>query len=221
MFQKILFFIWVFTSFSNMLTSSESKTTIIIKPEMVEKINPMIAAASSNQTFLFTKGTYILKKGLLIQNKSYLKFRAEKDTFLILNDMDSSVFQISESDNIEISGFHAKHRNPLMPNETCNGAVIYVVSSHDITLLDLELNGSGMEGVTISSSTSVFIRNSWIHHNSVAGILLERFADHIFIENNKFEHNPIHTKSTFLEDTEWNKYIHFKNNKYDAKPVKN
>ena len=192
---------------------------INITPQMSNQLTQILENAKPYQSFHFQRGDYLIKKGLTIHHKSFLKLEAEKDVFIILDNMQDAVLWILNSDNIDISGFHIRHRMPVSKKEVCVGSVVFIHASHDIILNHLELNGSGTEGVFLYNSMSVMIKNSWIHNNTKTGIFFNKFVDHIFIENNTFENNPLNISGNLYEKNEWKKYVHLKNNKFDKNPV--
>lgn len=203
----------------NIFPLKNKAAAITVNPKQGDEIIKIINGLSAHESVLFKKGTYYISGPIQIQNKSFIKLRGEEGVFLILNNINSSVMEINQSDNVEITGLHIRHRRPISPHEVCNGAVVYVQNSHDIYFSHLELNGSGTKGMVIDFSTSISLISSWIHDNSVAGVELNNFVDNIRLENNRFENNPEHLASNFLKDSEWNRYVKMKNNYYDAAKV--
>jgi len=192
--------------------------TIYIYPNQVEHLNELIKTAPPASKIFFKPGVYKLSDGIDIDDKHNLQLVASGDVYFVLQVLYGPVIWITDSDNISLEGFHAKHRRPRNKGESCVGAVIFIHDSHDIMLKNLELNGSGTEGVLIDSSISVSITDSYIHSNTVAGISIEDFADNIFINNNRFENNPVHFTSNYLRDDEWDRYLKIENNTFDIPP---
>lgn len=198
-------------------SSKRGEPTIFIDPSMTSQINEIIKKAKPGSTIRFQKGIYKTRNAIYISKKSDLTISANPGVYFILNDIEGAVFSIINSDHIILKGFHAKHRQAARPGEVCSGIVIGIHRSHDIELRDLELNGSGTVGVYISNSVSVFVRDSHIHSNTVSGMTLASFLDHIVVENNHFENNPVDFKVFSLERDQWSKYITLKNNRFDSK----
>lgn len=179
-------FFFIFFTVSNV-----SAKTILIKPGVNSKeINEHIEKMIAGDTLLFQQGVYHLKKTIVIRKKSGITIDSKGKVELILDRKDSVVFYIHDSNNIVIHGLKARHERPIRPGEFCIAGVVFISGSHDILLENLELNGSGTHGVEIISSASVTVKNSYLHHNSVAAIGLYKSVGNILIENTRANDNP-------------------------------
>ena len=175
------------------------------------KLNEVIKDMRPGTTLQFAPGVYQLEATIKIEKKSGIIIEGD-GAELVLNKNDSVVFWISNSDNIVLRGFIARHEIPIKPGERCMAGVIYIGGSHDISLENLELNGSGTHGLQIQSSASVTLKDSWLHHNSVAALGIYRAVDNISIENNRADNNP-QWLETNLSEEELTRFVVFQGNK--------
>ncbi|MES0491542.1 MAG: right-handed parallel beta-helix repeat-containing protein [Leptospirales bacterium] len=189
--------------------------TINVGPKDAGRLNDIIKKAPARSKIVFRKGTYHFTKPIRITSKSHLNLQAQEGVYFILDNLHLSVLRIGSSDNIKLSGFHIRHRKPVSKEEYCYGQVITISRSHDLELTNLELNGSGTVGVHIYSGSSITIKDSWFHHNSIAGIWMLSFVDNIVIQNNRFDNNPVHIKTRRSGSHEWKKYATLDGNTFD------
>ncbi|MES0491874.1 MAG: right-handed parallel beta-helix repeat-containing protein [Leptospirales bacterium] len=196
-----------------LMTLAPSGKIISINPDQTEQINSIIKKAEAGDTIHFTAGKYITKTSISIRNKKNLKIVGEDGTEFILNDMHDVVFFIYESDNISVKNIKARHAIPRQPGGKCSGGVIAVFYSHDIEIINSELNGSGTLGVDIGYSSNVRIVGSYLHHNTVAGVALRGIIDGIIIENNHIVNNP-KAIDTDLTKEQLEKYVVMRNNNF-------
>ena len=188
--------------------------TFHVKPDMADQINSIIQNAKPYDTIYFDSGKYMLNQTIYIQKKYFLAFIADEKSEFILKDEKSVVFAVYNSDNILLKNIKARHIKPIYLGQYCSGAVVSIFSSHDIEIINTELNGSGTIGVDIANSLSVRISASYLHHNTVAAISLDGFVDGIIIENNRIVNNPKFLETMLTKD-QLEKYTVFENNKFE------
>lgn len=179
-----------------------------VYPKEAARIGRVIERAAPGDTIYFGAGRYYTRNTIYIIQKRGLLLKAHPKAYFVLNNLDGAVFAIEESDNIALEKIRASHREPIRPGEVCSGAVISVRESHDISIVDADLNGSGTMGLAIENSVNVSISNSRLHGNSVAAIGLYGFVDGISIVDNIFSNNPQLFDTTLTED-EMARLIHF------------
>ena len=208
--QNISFFIIVIFA----AIPSAFAGTFHIKPNMTDQINLMIENANPGDTIYFDSGKYMLSHTIFIHKKHSLTLIAGENSEFILKDKKTIVFLISSSDNILLKNIKARHIKPIYPGQYCSGEVVSVYESHDVEIINAELNGSGTIGVDITNSLNIRISDSYLHHNTVAAISLTGLTDGIIIENNRIINNPKFLETKLTKD-QLEKYVVFKNNTFE------
>ncbi len=172
-------------------TSGQTSEPVFVSPGISSgEVNGIIQKMKPGEKLVFRAGSYRFERTIGIREKSSIVIEGQGKVEIILDKKDSVVFYITGSDNTEIRNISARHETPIQPGVFCTAGVVLINTSHDILLEKLELNGSGTHGVEIFRATSVTVRDSYLHHNSVAAIGLYRPLDHIQIQNIKADHNP-------------------------------
>ncbi|MES0491586.1 MAG: right-handed parallel beta-helix repeat-containing protein [Leptospirales bacterium] len=207
----IVIFFSIFISFFAAAAYGFASNSYHVKPgASSEEIMAIVQKMKPGDTLYFQPGLYKIKETISIREKSEITIAGQKGSEVVLDKKDAVVFYISRSDNIVIRGMKARHEEPIHPGEFCTAGVLIISYSHDILVENMELNGSGTHGVEIASSTSVTVRKSYLHHNSVAALGLYNPVDNILIQNIKADNNPkfVDTNIFDLEAV-----VTFKNNK--------
>ncbi|MGL5509748.1 MAG: hypothetical protein ACRC2J_12320 [Microcoleaceae cyanobacterium] len=190
-----------------------------LNPSKPTQIYNAINRAKAGDYIILQKGTYKLPKTIEISEKENLTIIGEDGTKILLDDLDSAVFWVSNSQNINFVNISARHRTPPDINQVCTGAVITLVDSQNINIKDSELDGSGVIGVTIIRSNNILIANSFIHDNTEAGLeIIEDMANtvnNIIVSNSRLVNNPQIIK-TNLSSTAIAQKVKFLNNTCQA-----
>lgn len=190
-----------------------------LNPSKPTQIYNAIDRAKAGDYIILQKGTYKLPKTIEISEKENLTIIGEDGTKIVLDDLDSAVFWVSNSKNINFVNISARHLTPPDINQVCTGAVITLVDSQNINIKDSELNGSGVIGVTIIRSSNILIANSFIHNNTEAGLeIIEDMANtvnNIIVSNSRLVNNPEIIK-TNLPTTAIAQKVKFLNNTCQA-----
>ena len=186
-----------------------------LNPSKPTQIYNAINRAKAGDYIILQKGTYKLPKTIEISNKENLTIIGEDGTKILLDDLNSAVFWVSNSKNINFVNISARHRTPPDINQVCTGAVITLVDSQNINIKDSELDGSGVIGVTIIRSNNILVANSFIHDNTEAALeIVEDMANtvnNIIVSNSRLVNNPQIIK-TNLSSTAIAQKVKFLNN---------
>ncbi|KAB2931121.1 MAG: hypothetical protein F9K24_14295 [Leptonema illini] len=162
------------------------RRTYSVTVAQVKDLQRVINAAMPGDTIQLQAGVYRIDRPLKLKEKSYLTMRAVPDVEILVSDPYAPVFELIRSDHVQLIGFRARHEVLAM----CSAAVIDIVSSRNIVLQHLELNGSGAYAVEISGSRDILIEHNYLHSNSNAAFRAWSSLENVVIRFNRIENNP-------------------------------
>lgn len=152
--------------------TTQSKASWPKPPRKSLDIQGLINKAQDNSTVTIPFGEYRLAKGLKIKNKKNLTLTCRPGTRILVEDTDTNVLSIHESDGVQIENLYLRHLKPLEEHE-CHGVVVRVKDSTDTKIVNCELNGCGAIGVVGYDSNALLIRNCFVHHNTFNAFYFE------------------------------------------------
>jgi parallel beta-helix repeat protein len=94
---------------------------------------------------------------------------------------------IRVGEGISLYNMHAKH-GEWLEEYVCNGAVVSVLGSRRVEIVDCELNGCGAMGISLEDSQEIDIVGCLIQHNSFAAIYIYN-TDSVYIIHSKILDN--------------------------------
>jgi parallel beta-helix repeat protein len=156
--------------------------TYIVYPYSQETIQDVIDKTGSFDDIIIKEGIYTISESLSISGKSGLTVMAEGEVWILSIDIYMNVIDITDSEEIMISNIKARHKEPLEEYE-CQGSVLYIENSRDISIFGCELNGSGAVGINLYSSDNIFISGCYIHQNSWTALNISDCGNITIYEN--------------------------------------
>ncbi len=129
-------------------------------------------ASVDGDTILITAGTYEYDESLVLNRLADVVILGEEGTELICNSSLDNVIWINSCDRILVSGLSMRHADPG-EDSRCDGNVIGIDSSNDITVMNCEINGCGAVGVYIVACGEITLLDNFIHGNSAWAVQLE------------------------------------------------
>lgn len=139
----------------------------LVVGEGEEYSNPCEAfqASADGDTIMITAGIYEYDESLILNRLADVVILGEEGSELICNSSSDNVIWLNSCDRILLSGLSMRHADPG-EDSRCNGNVIGMDSSDDITVMNCEINGCGAVGVYITSCGDVSLLDNFIHGNS-------------------------------------------------------
>jgi parallel beta-helix repeat protein len=174
--------------------------TYIVYPYSQETIQDVIDKTGSFDDIIIKEGIYTISESLSISGKSGLTVMAEGEVWILSTDIYMNVIDITDSEEIMISNIKARHKEPLEEYE-CQGSVLYIENSRDISIFGCELNGSGAVGINLYGSDNIFISGCYIHQNSWTAINISE-CRHISIYENTIVDNAAFLSAYGVENIE-------------------
>lgn len=161
-----------------MITGCSSSQTMQFKsrenPNLAQRtdnLQALIDQTPDNTTLRIVKGKYIINQGLVIKGRVGLSVIAEPGTAILLTNLEQDVLTIEGSKHISLFNVLMRHHTPLTEYR-CEGGVIRIDDSKDITIANSELNGCGAVGVSAQNTQSLTIEHCYIHNNSFNALYL-------------------------------------------------
>ncbi len=156
-----------------------------------ETLQEAIGMAMPGDKILIAGGTYKTKKPIEITRKSNLTIEGQEDVWLLCDDVNVDVINITFSKNVKLVSLKARHKKPLKEYQ-CHGSVVNIANSSNIHIEGCELNGCGAIGVYASNSSKIIITKNYIHKNSFTALYLTHST------NVKITHNRIMNNKSFI-----------------------
>ncbi|GMT49038.1 MAG: hypothetical protein IEMM0008_0577 [bacterium] len=179
---KLIFISVLFTLLCNV---SFGKTIHVLPGG--DTLQQTIEKAVSGDKILISEGTYETKKPIEITRKSNLTIEGQGNVWLLCDDVNVDVINISFSKNIKLVNLKARHKKPLKEYQ-CHGSVVKIALSSNIHIEDCELNGCGAIGIYTINSKKIVITKNYIHKNSFTALYLSNSTD-VKITYNKIMNN--------------------------------
>ncbi len=183
---KLIIFSFLFTLLCNV---SFAKTIHVSLGG--ETLQQAINMALSGDKILISGGTYETKKPIEIKGKSNLTIEGQQEVWLLCDDVNVDVINITNSKNIRLIRLKARHKKPLKKYQ-CHGSVVNITNSSKIHIEGCELNGSGAIGVYASNCKNIVITKNYIHKNSFTALYLYQST------NIKITYNRIMNNKSFI-----------------------
>jgi len=156
----------------------------------VSDTNEFRKAFGSNRTIFVRNGNYVFENGLKISDIENLAIRGEtKDKVrIIVKERYDDVLTIERGRNISLSDITFGHE----PEGYCLGGVILVKSSRNISLDNLILFGSGVEGLSIADVENLSLSNSTIRNCSYRSMTITDSSNITILDSSILENqgNP-------------------------------
>lgn len=180
-----------------------AKSVFINDPKTVTvgTAEELVAAMDSNTKIILKKGTYNLSKikqeysegqvfwegvfdgnQLVIQGVSNLTLEGEAgaQAEIVVEPRYANIFSFRDCSNIVLRNIKAGHT----PEQgECAGGVLVFTDSSDISMVNTELYGSGIEGLTLNNTNSLSFANSVIDHCNSAIMTLHNSKDISFYKS--------------------------------------
>ncbi len=155
-------------------------------------IQSAVDKAKSGDTISVAAGTYNTDGPIRIEGKHNLTITANGEVSVVCSDMYANIFEISSSDHVTITGLTVGHEE----TPECEGDVIYVFGSRNVTVQECDLYGCGVVGVDFNFCTNAQVLSNSLHDNSFAGISIYACSD-ITVKDNTFTDNVYHFSLDF------------------------
>jgi parallel beta-helix repeat protein len=172
------------------------ETIVVGKGGQYKKIQDAIDAAEEGDVVLIKAGTYAQDDSLVIDGKSGLEIRGEKNVTLACTEYVPVIYVI-RSEEITIRGIHGVHKvkDPSVGKGGCGPGATIITAENctGVSVYDCELNGCGQIGIESIDSNGIVIEGNYIHDNVFAAVALswpesEEEPD-VRIEGNRLENN--------------------------------
>ncbi len=129
-------------------------------------------ALNSGDVLQLRAGTYQFGTGLSLNGLQNVTIQGDGGrAILVLNNSAEDVLTIANCSNVTLRNLSARHQLLDMGN-LCQGVVVSVRNSAQVSVLNCELNGCGAAGVSADSSQDVVVSGCFLHSNSFAAVLL-------------------------------------------------
>ena len=129
-------------------------------------LQSLIDRTPDGGTVRVPKARFVLKRGLVVENRRNLHLECEPGSQILVDDIGADVIEIAGSEGIRISGAFFRHLKPLKGYE-CHGDVVKLRNSTDVMIENSELDGCGAIGLSAWQSNNLTVRNCLIAHNSL------------------------------------------------------
>lgn len=180
-----------------------SKDLLVGDGQRYETLQHAINDAKDGSTITIMPGEYYSKDVIEISGKSNLTIRGQGHVELLTNNMQSDVIHVGNSDNIVFDNLTVRHTDP--PKDTrCSGNVFSLWNSEDVTIMNSDINGSGVVGVMSYDQDGLILQNNTFHRNQYAGVELFHSRGVSRLYNNTFDNNGKHIDingKSITEDT--------------------
>lgn len=127
-------------------------------------------------------GRYVRARPLILAARKDLHIAFAPGTQVRIADTELNVIEISDCQNVRISGCRARHVAPLA-QYNCHGSVLSIRDSKDIQVDNCELNGCGAIGVNARNVQKLKVSNCHIHHNTFNALYLDSCDDVALVGN--------------------------------------
>ena len=141
-----------------------------------KSLQQAINEARKGHLIVIGPGTYEYDQTINVYNKEDLIIAGTDDgddnaVSAILNtNRNYAILNIENSSDIMIHDLYFGHS--IEPYERCANGVIYIDRSRNVYILNNEIEGSGVVGITAIGSNKITIENNLIHNNQKDGIEL-------------------------------------------------
>ncbi len=156
--------------------------------------------AQSGDTVHILEGSYSFRDPVKVDGKKNITIEGSGDrqTEIINLDSYNHVLSLSRCENVTIRNLFVHHKEVAY----CYGAVINIEDSVNITVDNCDLEGCGVQGISMENCKKIRATGNMIHNNSEAGISINGNYSDIVIENNRLEYNgmPIQIGSQQIWD---------------------
>jgi|TARA_B110000116_G_scaffold218346_1_gene195841 hypothetical protein len=142
---------------------------------------------------------YNLDKPLILNSLNHITVNGN-GAVLVLDSLVNDVVVMNKCHNITIDNIKALHKEPDGP-VGCTGNVILINGGSNITIINSELNGCGVVGVSAYTSRNLKIISNYIHKNTHYPIIYK--GPSVTIQDNKFENNGNENKIAYIGDSTW------------------
>lgn len=202
---------------------NSTKSIIINDPKqvIVESADELVAAMDSDTKIILKKGVYNLSKvkqeyteksifwesvfdgnQLIIKGVENLTMEGEGDTpaEIVVEPRYANVFSFRDSNNITIKNIKTGHT----PEQgECAGGVLVFDGGGNISILDSELYGCGINGLTLNNVNTLLFANSTIRDCNAAIMILDnskdiRFYKSTFSDNQGYSYGIEATNNSSL-----------------------
>ncbi|MFW5900586.1 MAG: right-handed parallel beta-helix repeat-containing protein [Halodesulfurarchaeum sp.] len=135
-------------------------------------LQKLIDQTPDGGTVTIPPGTY--EHGFVVDDRKNLTVTAEPGTvWIVEDDLDATVVDITNSHHVTIEGLGLLHD----PVGSCLGDALGIRRSHDITIINNDLSGSGVAGVRASDSANLSIHDNHIHNSTAHPVFLRDVAN--------------------------------------------
>ena len=142
---------------------------------------------------------YNLDKPLILNKLSHITINGN-GAVLVLDSLVNDVIEINTCHNITIDNIKALHKEPDGP-VGCTGNVILINGGSNIIIINSELNGCGVVGVSAYKSINLKIINNYIHKNTHYPIIYD--GPSVTIKDNIFKNNGNQNKIAYMAGSPW------------------
>lgn len=142
---------------------------------------------------------YNLDKPLILNNLSHITINGN-GAVLVLDSLVNDVVEMNRCHNVTIDNIKALHKEADGP-VGCTGNVILISGGSNITIINSELNGCGVVGVSAYNSINLKIIGNYIHKNTHYPIIYD--GPSATIKDNVFENNGNQNKIAYMAGSPW------------------
>lgn len=160
-----------------------------------------IDAAPNGSHIIILAGEYYSDTPIAILGKSDLTITGEGAVSLLLGDKDANVIEVEKSVNVRFENLKVKHTNPP-PGDRCSGYVFSALDSTNLSIVDSDINGSGLMGLVAGNVNGILLENNFFHENREEGIYIYSGIGTVKMFNNRFEDNGSHMSYNFEKVSE-------------------
>ncbi|MBN2587430.1 MAG: right-handed parallel beta-helix repeat-containing protein [Candidatus Fermentibacteraceae bacterium] len=159
--------------FAVLMSAMASAATLTVGEGLeYEDPHDALALVQDGDTVLILAGTYEFDQSLELWGRKDVAVIGGEGAVLVCNSRTENVMWIVNSDRVTVSGLRATHTMPEA-EERCYGNVFAIDSCDSVTVMNCDICGCGAIGVYTFNCGDVFLRNNFIHDNTLWAVQYE------------------------------------------------
>ena len=176
-----------------------SNNTVSIQASNEKDLYEIFDQITDTKVIELKNRIYNLDKPLILNKLSHITINGN-GAVLVLDSLVNDVVELNRCHNVTIDNIKALHKEVNGP-VGCTGNVILINGGSNITIINSELNGCGVVGVTAYNSINLKIISNYIHKNTHYPIIYD--GPSVTIKDNIFENNGNQNKIAYMAGSPW------------------
>ena len=184
---------------TKLLETKRSEASISLHANNEQDLYKIFDQITDTKVIELKNRIYNLDKPLILNSLNHITVNGN-GAVLVLDSLVNDVVVMNKCHNITIDNIKALHKEPDGP-VGCTGNVILINGGSNITIINSELNGCGVVGISAYKSKNLKIISNYIHKNTHYPIIYD--GPSVTIKDNTFENNGNENKIAYISGSPW------------------